>query len=194
MLYSFLTVLLLLQGVLLTTTAACPTSNGNGSDCETCAVYDYVVRETSPNMFFNVNITTHDIINDIKDFTSAVLAGGSPKYSGEEEKIPGTDAPCYLDKTTAPRTGCGQQIVVNTTEDGSLLCPWKYECDYDKNRIPQYLWKAKCLNSTEHSSRVITYRVPVLKLNNVCNPFLTNMSWKLEITEVPVACTCVNSQ
>lgn len=194
MLYIFTTALIFLHGALLTT-KACPTPNGNGNSCNgACDVYDFVMYElSSPTMFLNVNISRQDIVNDIKAFKHPVLADATPKYYAMEERLPETNRPCYYDPGSTPRTGCGEEIVVNNTEDGSLLCPWKYDCDYDKNRIPQYLWKARCLNTTAHASRLITYRVPILKLDNICNPFQTNMSWKLEVIEVPVACVCVNN-
>ena len=194
MFHLFVTILLFLQGMLLTSWA-CPTLNGNSNSCEECSVYDYVIHETSVDtMFLNVNITTHEIINEIKDFKN-VLTHGTPTFFGLDERLPGTDPPCYFDRSPGvSRTGCGQEIIVNSTVDGSLLCPWKYECDYDKNRIPQYLWKARCFGSAEHTSSPVSYRVPVLKLNNICNPFQTNMSWKLQIIDVPVACVCVSSR
>ena len=196
MLYLLTTILIFLQAALLTS-KACPTSNGNTDSCETCDVYDYVMNQlSSTTMFLNINISRYDVINDIKAFKGPVLSKATPKYYGMEERLPETNPPCYFDvgNSGTLRTGCGQEIVVNGTEDGSLLCPWKYDCDYDKNRIPQYLWRARCLNSTEYSSRQISYRVPVLKLDNFCNPFLTGMSWRLQVIEVPVACVCVNSQ
>jgi hypothetical protein len=82
-----------------------------------------------------------------------------------------------------PRTGCAFDVAVNTTSDGSLLCPWRYECDYDKNRIPQYMWKARCFDSGDYTSRPVSYRVPTLKLDNICNPFQTNSIQCLEAAQ-----------
>ena len=193
-LYILVTALIFLQG-LLQISRACPTSNGNENSCEACEVYDYVIHDLpSISMFLNVNISRNDIVNDIKAFKQPVLADATPKYYAFEERLPNTDNPCTYDPNGTPRTGCGEEIMVNGTEDGSLLCPWKYDCDYDKNRIPQYLWKARCLNSTEYTSRLITYRVPVLKMDDICNPFQTNMSWKFQVIEVPVACVCVSNR
>ena len=197
MFHLFLTILLFLQGALLTSWA-CPVQNGNSNICDECSVYDYVIHETSVNtMFLNVNITTHEIINEVRDLMDS-LQKGTPDvvYHGQKEGRPGADPPCHSDRVPGvARTGCELDVDVNTTSTGSLLCPWRYECDYDKNRIPQYLWKARCFDSLgEYTSRPVSYRVPTLKLDNICNPFQTNMSWKLEIIDVPVACVCVSSQ
>ena len=188
--HPFLTILLFLQGTLLTSWA-CPTLNGVDSNtCDECSVYDYVIYETSVNtMFLNVNITIKEMTNEIKEFKS-VLTHGSPTFYGREERTT-TSPPCYFSRVSGTsRTGCGQEIKVNTTSDGSLLCPWTYECDYDKNRIPQYLWKAVCYSSGQYPSRPISYRVPTLRLDNTCNPFQSNTSWKLKFEDVPVACVC----
>ena len=197
MFHLFLTSLLFLQGALLTSWA-CPTLNGNSNTCEECSVYDYVIHDmTSVNtMFLNVNITTHEIINEVQVLMD-ILKNGTPNvaFHGQKEGRPGTDPPCHSSRDLGvSRTGCALDVAVNTTSDGSLLCPWRYECDYDKNRIPQYLWKARCFDSGEYTSRPVSYRVPTLKLDNICNPFQTNMSWKLEFVAVPVACVCVSAQ
>ena len=178
----------------LPTSRACPTVNGEGNSCEECTVYDYLIHDFSgTTMFLNVNISTNDIINGIQDFKRPVLSNVEPPYYGQEERVAGTNLPCsyQVDGSDTVRGGCGEEITVNSTGDGLLVCPWKYECDYDKNRIPQYLWRATCLESTEFTSRPITYRVPILKLDSICNPFLTNMSWRQQVIEVPVACVCV---
>lgn len=195
MFHLLVTILLFSQGSLLTSWA-CPVLNGNSNTCEECSVYDYVIHETSVNtMFLNVNITTHEIINEIKDFMGIFKGDGTLTFYGQKETRSGGDRPCHADREPGvSRTGCAQDIAVNTTSDGSLLCPWRYECDYNKNRIPQYLWRARCFDSGEYTSRPVSYRVPTLKLDNICNPFQTNMSWKLEIIDVPVACVCVNGQ
>lgn len=189
--------LTILLGALLQTSWACPVQNGNSNTCDECSVYDYIIHETSVNnMFLNVNITPHEIINEVR-FLMDVLKVGTPDvaFHGQKEGRPGTDPPCHSERVPGKaRTGCALDVAVNTTSDGSLLCPWRYECDYDKNRIPQYLWKARCFDSGEHTSRAVSYKVPILKLDNICNPFQTNMSWRLEIVEVPVACVCVSSQ
>ncbi len=195
----FLTILLFLQGALLLQTSwACPLQNGDNSNiCEECSVYDYVIHETSVDtMFLNVNITTHKIFNEVK-FLMDILKDGTPNmdFYGQKEARPGSDPPCHSDRVPGvARTGCAFDVAVNTTSDGSLLCPWRYECDYDKNRIPQYMWRARCFDSGDYTSRPVSYRVPTLKLDNICNPFQTNMSWRLEIVDVPVACVCVSSQ
>lgn len=178
------------------TVRGCPTVNGEGNSCDECNVYDYLIHDFSgATMFLNVNISTDDIINSIQDFKRPVLSNVVPAYYGFEERVEGTDPPCYFhsDELNTVKTGCGEEITVNSTEEGFVVCPWKYECDYDKNRIPQYLWRATCLDSAEYTSRPITYRVPILKLDNICNPFLTNLSWKQQVIEVPVACVCVRN-
>ena len=199
MFHLLLTTLLFLQAALLLQTGwACPLQNGSdGNTCEECSVYDYVIHETSVDtMFVNVQITPHKIINEAR-LLIKTLQEGTPNmdFYGQKEGRPGADPPCHSDRVSGvARTGCALDVAVNTTSAGSLLCPWRYECDYDKNRIPQYLWKARCFDSGEYTSRPVSYRVPTLKLDNICNPFQTNMSWRLEIVDVPVACVCVSGQ
>ena len=74
-------------------------------------------------------------------------------------------------------------------------CPWGYRCDYDPQRIPQYLHHAKCL-PTVHNSRLVSYPVPVLRMVQPNSDPLhsTNTTWRWEMEVIPVGCICEVAQ
>ena len=73
----------------------------------------------------------------------------------------------------------------------SSSCPLKYNCDYDPQRIPQYLYHAECLETLNHS-RLVYYPIPVLKtVEPSCDALhSTNTTWRWEMQVIPVACVC----
>ena len=93
----------------------------------------------------------------------------------EVDTIGVTGEACY---NRTAEIGCSQKLQVDGT------CSWTYQCDYDKNRLPLYLWRASCDSST---SETIYYTVPVLKCSDSCNPQPT---WQLVMEKVPVGCSC----
>lgn len=95
---------------------------------------------------------------------------------------------------------CSHKIVARplpNADAANLSCGFEYLCDYDRNRIPQLIWKAQCLPTQNGiKSFPIYYKLPILKLsgnNGGCNPFSDRMyleAWDWTQIEVPVACTC----
>ena len=93
---------------------------------------------------------------------------------------------------------------------GTPLCSWNYTCDYNRNRIPQYLWQADCSRSSpppelttsatadcecpRYECTPVFYKIPLLTLETNtrnCDPFsLQDAVWSWSLEEVPVACSC----
>ena len=134
---------------------------------EECYAYKQANAETQPT-YLNVKATLSEFTITPDDFNSKLGT------DFEEDRLDGvTGEACYL---TNADTGCTEFLKVNKA--------WNYICDYNKNRIPLYLWKASC-NKT--ISETIYYPVPVLKRNDSCNPQPT---WQLVMEKVPVGCSC----
>ena len=146
---------------------ACPL--GSRSECQQeCHAYKEAKNATS-SIYLNVNATLRNFLNSPYDFNRKL----GTDY--EKDGIPGvTGEPCY---TANADKGCTHFLEV----DGA--CSWTYQCDYDNNRLPLYLWRASCGSDSE----TIYYTVPVLKRSDSCNPQPT---WQLVMEKVPVGCSC----
>ena len=167
-----ITVTVLLATTLNTfTVKACPLGSGSGSgdDCtQECQAYKDAEAATSP-VYLNVNATPSNFLNTPREFNSKL----GTDY--EEDSIEGRPEACYLDSNA--EAGCKEFLEV----DGA--CSWTYQCDYNKNRLPLYMWRASCASESE----TIYYPVPVLKRSDSCNPKPT---WELVMEKVPVGCSC----
>ena len=170
---STLTTLALLLATTILQTRSCTTG-----DCHNeCDAYLYATKMTAPTDI-TIEAKLSDLTNDNSDFKhiSSNLKLEQKNITRQEE-----EKACYF--RTNPTKGCTQNLVVDD-EAVSLQCPWTYyNCDYDQNRIPQYLWRADCDSAT---SETVYYPVPVLKCDN-CNPL---SQFELVIEKVPVACAC----
>lgn len=78
-------------------------------------------------------------------------------------------------------------------------CPWYYVCDYNPQRIPPFIYHAKC-NSTalidlgNNDLRRCTevYTMFFYLLTESCDPLAASgTKWKAHSTNIPVACTDV---
>ena len=149
---------------------ACPLTAG---ECrEECYAY-LVAKNTTSDVPLNVEAALSDFLNHPDQFNRKI----GTDY--EEDSIPGISEACYSESNA--EVGCKEFLEVKGT---NCTGSWKYECDYDKNRLPLYIWRASCNTTT---SETIYYPVPVLKRNDSCNPF---SSWQLVMEKVPVWCSC----
>ena len=149
---------------------ACPLT---GECREECHAYR-VAKNTTEDTYLNVNVVPSNFIYLPNDFNNKV------DKTYETVRIAGVSKqPCYSESNA--EVGCSQDIEVEGT---SCTGTWKYQCDYDKNRLPLYMWRASC---NEATSETIYYPVPVLRRNDSCNPQPT---WQLVMEKVPVACVC----
>ena len=84
---------------------------------------------------------------------------------------------------------------VSDTYIQHALCPWKYECDFDPQRLPSTLFYAKCLHSTVTVDRQvfackeIYYPVSTIRTDS-CEPLRNStQEWEMErVKNIPVAC------
>ena len=149
---------------------ACPI--GSSTEClQECHAYKEAKNATSP-AYLNVNATLSDFLNNPDEFNQQL----GTDY--ELDSISGVQGQACYHESNA-EVGCKEYIEVDGT------CSWTYQCDYDKNRLPLYIWRASCGSDSE----TIYYPVPVLKRSDSCNPQPT---WQLVMEKVPVGCSCRN--
>ena len=90
-----------------------------------------------------------------------------------------------------------------TSEDAEVVsaCPWTYECDYDPQRIPAFLFHAHCSSDVPVASAGPGYCKEVYYLftyatTKSCDPLQTNEpseAWQLESKLLPVACNLISN-
>ena len=153
---------------LLITAKACPLAPNCTQD-EECEAYNDAKAATSP-VYLNVNATLSDFTNTPDQFNQKL---GTDYETDGLRNI--TGQACY--KLSNQEVGCREKI------DVKIGCFLDYQCDYDQNRLPLYIWRASC--SSE--SQTIYYPVPMLKRRDACNP---QPIWQLVMEKVPVGCKC----
>lgn len=80
----------------------------------------------------------------------------------------------------------------------NAVCPWKYECDFDPQRIPATLFYAKCthptvtVNQRQYVCTEVYYPVNTIRTSS-CDPLQNStQAWDWErVRSVPVACVAV---
>ena len=176
--------------------SACPLT-GNQS----CSLVDDLtvrntLQESSMKVRLAVSATLGDLLNN---------AGRFRRFH---------NVPLYQENCNSNGSDvCGCNLTRQPRIEGTPLCSWDYKCDYNRNRIPQYLWQADCSNSsppteltsgatagctecTVYECTPIYYKIPVLTLQldsnpQNCNPFsLQEAIWLWELKEIPIACSC----
>ena len=174
---SILTALVLVLGTSILLIRACRPTGPPQSNCQhECHSYlDAWSKHTAT--YLNVNATLRYLTNDWIDFRRTT--GNNLDFSILPIGTAWQGNACYGIRNQT--RGCAHNYIVG---DRQLSCTWTYECDYNKNRIPQYLWMAQCNTTT---SETVHYPVPVLTRQDSCNPQST---WQLTIEELPVACAC----
>ena len=150
--------------------AACIPFPSNCTRDQECQAYNDAKAAISP-VYLNVNATLSNFTNTPNEFNQK-LGTDYETGSGEEGFI---GQACY--KESDQKVGCREKIEV----EGA--CSWDYQCDYDQNRLPLYMWRASC--SSE--SQTIYYPVPVLKRRDACS---LQPIWQLVMEKVPVGCKC----
>ena len=137
---------------------------------EVCQAYNDAKAAPSP-VYLTVNATLSDFTNTPDEFNQKL---GTDYELDGLPNIHGGQA-CY--KLSNHEVGCTELMEVDRA------CSWYYQCDYDQNRLPLYIWRASC--SSE--SQTIYYPVPVLKRRDACN---LQPTWQLIMEKVPVGCKC----
>jgi hypothetical protein len=80
----------------------------------------------------------------------------------------------------------------------NAVCPWKYECDYDAQRLPATLFFAKCLyssvqvNGRDYLCKEIYHPVNTIRTSS-CDPLRNStQEWEWERTRnIPVGCVAI---
>jgi hypothetical protein len=79
--------------------------------------------------------------------------------------------------------------------NGTQVCPWHYEIDYNSSRLPQVMYTAHCDADTwcDHTDGktyrclpLDEYRVPIV-VGTECDLF-TNTEWTLDFVNIAVSC------
>ena len=163
--------------VLLLATTTLPTRSCTTGGCHNeCDAYAYAFGMKTP-----IDITIEATFSKLTNNNIFFKSINKDLYL-EEKNISRQEVrkACYF-RTESATKGCTQNLLID--DHLNLQCLWTYQCDYDQNRIPQYLWRADCDNAT---SETVYYPVPVLKRES-CN---STSQWELIIEKVPVACAC----
>ena len=91
----------------------------------------------------------------------------------------------------------------------NTMCPWSYECDYDEQRIPAYIFHTKCATQRplnyqpQNNQPGITFSIlcqckdivtpmKVLKFKNCTSESETGI-WEWQTEYVKTGCICINS-
>lgn len=192
---------------LLMTAVACPTPAGCASTTN-CATIDYlnnlqtppeISASLNPQQIINPAISTSSLngFNTFKTFSEDDF-NQDHEIELEDELITSSNASCLLDNQQGEQ--CKYKLIA--TRSDPLLCGWEYYCDYKKNRVPQYIWRAQCIPSRQPNTQSIPvyYKIPILELQESsnpgnCNPFENSNQgvWEWKQLEVAVACTCAPS-
>ncbi len=185
-----------MAGLVLT----CPTPSCDRTS--SCELYDHISNNSLAVANIVTTVTLGEIINPAVR-TSTHHAGGFTSFRKEidyvlrQESVGNATAQdCLLD--SPPEEQCSHKIVAFSVP--GLKCGFEYHCDYNRNRIPQYIWRAECLPTVSGVEAIpVYYKVPVLEMrDNIqdCNPFGEGANfggWMWTQLEVPVACTCRDS-
>lgn len=94
--------------------------------------------------------------------------------------------------------------ILNNSSPKDVLCPWTYNCTYDRERYPKYIVKAECkqaqctkgCNSQEktHCAPATPYRMKVLKVQNAGACFNGSPAkWDITTEFINLGCECVSS-
>ena len=169
--HTITTLLLLTTALYAQTVTACSPAT---EECrEECHAYQ-VAKNTPSDVPLNVEVVLSNFLNTPRKFSSKI-----GKDYIEDRMTNATQDACYYE--SGPRVGCNEFLQVPGT---NCTGPWEYECDYDKNRLPLYIWRASC---NETTLETVYYTVPMLKREDSCN---SHASWELVMEKVPVGCTC----
>jgi len=179
------TAIVLLSGIYV---RACPLpSCANVTNCE---VNDYLTTFSGARVRLDTVVKLSDVINPAfsTDTLSGFLPFSQPDYNLIEQPI----APdsCQLDN----QQQCGFKVTAVETQ-----CGFEYQCDYDRNRVPQHLWRAVCTHAPPGLRSIpIYYKLPIMELTGNepnCNPFTNSLgTWTWRTIEFPVACTCTTEE
>ena len=177
--------------------SACPLT-----DNQSCSpVDDLTVRNTLQQSSVKVRLAVSAMLGD--------LLNNAGRFRRFHNAVPLYQENCNSNGSDV----CGCNMTRQSRFEGTPLCSWDYKCDYNRNRIPQYLWQADCSHSspppeltsgatsgctecTVYECTPIYYKIPVLTLQldsnpQNCNPFsLQEAVWLWELKEIPVACSC----
>ena len=187
-----ITVLLVLNAVVRG--SACPVIG----DQWCSPVNDLTVRTTLQDSNVKAQLTVNATLDDLLN-----KAGRFRRFH---------NVPLYQENCNSNSSDlCHCNLTRQSRFEGTPLCSWDYTCDYNRNRIPQYLWQADCSNSsppteltsgatagctecTVYECTPVYYKIPVLTLDSNprnCNPFsLQDAVWSWELKDIPVACSC----
>ena len=174
----------LLLATVMANVYSCPLGS-EAVDCQDeCAAYRYAKDLNTP-VYLSINATLSKLTNEGNTFRNSLSYDGglypSVRPISTNRSAPSACYAAHANKTV----GCSQYFGIEEYgyDEHLLACPWKYQCDYDQNRIPQYLWIAHCNQTT---SVTVNYPVPVLERES-CNSL---SPWTLVMKDVAVACTC----
>ena len=178
-------ILLILLGLI--TIGDCPIRHGcmlpsymelasGKADCDlTYNITAEVNIDREHNLFRSTTVRTM-LKNPPSSFTNAPQANGQ----------------CHWD--TDPSTTVGSAMLTYNVQNA--ICPWKYVCDYDTQRLPATLFFARRLQQTDgrdYLCKEIYHPVNTIRTSS-CDPRAWNSTqeWEWERTRnIPVGCVAI---
>ena len=176
--------------------SACPVMG----DLSCSPVSDFTVHSTvkdsNTKLHLAVNATLGDLLNNVD--TYKFFNGNDLLYKEMPDSC-----------NSSLVNGCNLTLPAIPLQ-GIPICSWNYTSDYNRNRIPQYLWHADCSHSLPppglrgtrddcvgepyYECTPVYYKIPVLMLDSNtqnCNPFsIQDAIWTWRLEEIPVSCAC----
>lgn len=173
------------MALLAVSTAHCQCTIEEPSNCSMpsgCSRTPIEFMEQYSNHPVPVDISVRiDNLHDTENSPAIFNLCNSPSLERGECNLGVCDSTCGIPPPRSPKADC-----------------WHYVCDYDPQRIPQYLYHAECNERLQTTSgpppTEVLYRIPVLRTETPsCDPH-NSTAWKWEMQVVSVACVCDNHE
>ena len=172
------TLTLLLSLTLLHTSSCCPIPG----DCDLPNITQYTLQSQDQELLeLTVNIST------------------TQNYVFMPQAFQPTLRAANMNIGRATPNGCEGFFNYSSSDAGvDTPCPWRYQCDYNPQRIPALIFSARCDSATPQGSAgegdavcdEVHYPITYI-MTTSCNPLDESMNneWSLETTIVPVTCS-----
>lgn len=174
---------------------ACPLPSG--ASCDDCHILRQIQFNSS--LPLNINLTMKlDVVksqNTITEFVRNI--NNDDSYTFQRTPLTGPVRDCY---GSDPNAGSPCTDYIEMEGERRPKCTWNYTCDYSPNRIPQYLWRARCDKAPPgYREQEILYEIPTLTLTSAsehgCLPFYeSHATYKWDLETVTVACACIPTE
>ena len=145
-----------------------------------------------PNLstYFTTAITQHSVLQTRVNIstTKRMDLGFHPQFFEDESQNKNNILPVASNDCDSIFNVTSGSVGVDTP------CPWTYQCDYDPQRIPAVIFRAKCDSEiprpgVEWNSVCdeVFYPISYIKTES-CDPLESNTEWNLVTSVLPISC------